>query len=774
MKLAKTFPYMLPVTVSLCLSLIFKVNTTLAQIIPDNTLGTESSQVQSLDSDTQQIDGGAIRGKNLFHSFQEFNINEGKIVNFSNPQGINQIFSRVTGNNPSNILGTLSVTGNADLFFLNPNGIIFGSNASLNINGSFLATSASSIYFADGNQFTTTNVADKPLLTISRPIGLAFEKPPGTIVNRSSTLNPQGFIEGLTINPDNTLALIGGDILFEAGNISGFGGKIQLASAAVDDFIGLSQINEQWILNYEGLKQGKTIRLTNGLNSNFNSTTQSFIFAFSQNGDIGDIKISGKDIILDDIQIIIFASDDTSTGNLVIDALDTIELRNERFNQNEPFPFKSVLTIVASNEIDNKGEVIINTKKLTIDQGGLLDVTANISQNPETGKILGFLQGGNIKINASELVEVKNGGEIKTTSTTFNDAGNTNITSPKIIVRNEGKITAEAESIIISPTEEIITGTGDGGTVTLVSDAIEVIDGGIISSSTVAQGNAGSINITTQDLTLENGGKITVSSEGIGKAGDINIQAQSLFLNNNSSLAAATRESDGGNINLTVQDNITLENQSNISTSVGGEGNGGNISIDTNFLIANPEENSDIIANAELGRGGNISISVLEVIGIELREELTELSDINASSEFGIDGTVDINNTDNRLNQNFGDANFNIVDANKIFENNYCDIARNSKYVVTGRGGIPLAPGREILPEYTWEDWRIVNQNKLEQDRVSANNNLSIPSSTNKTDQPKLKSIQGWMVNEKGQIVLSADPIMVTPHFTTTKNPGCS
>lgn len=179
-------------------------SSSMAQVVPDKTLGNESSQVNSSDPDTQQIDGGAIRGENLFHSFQEFNVKEGQTVNFSNPDGIAHIFSRITGNNISEILGTLGVLGSADLFLLNPNGIIFGRNSSLNVTGSFLATSASSIHFADGNKFTTTNVPDKPLLTISTPIGLGFEQPPGAIVNRSNTNG-----DGLTIGGGETLALVG-------------------------------------------------------------------------------------------------------------------------------------------------------------------------------------------------------------------------------------------------------------------------------------------------------------------------------------------------------------------------------------------------------------------------------------------------------------------------------------------------------------------------------------------------------------------------------------
>ncbi|ERT09841.1 filamentous hemagglutinin family N-terminal domain protein [Lyngbya aestuarii BL J] len=91
-----------------------------AQILPDNTLGTENSTVvpnQTIRGiRSERIDGGAVRGNNLFHSFQEFNIDEGRGAYFSNPEGIQNILSRVTGENPSNILGVLGVLGNANLF----------------------------------------------------------------------------------------------------------------------------------------------------------------------------------------------------------------------------------------------------------------------------------------------------------------------------------------------------------------------------------------------------------------------------------------------------------------------------------------------------------------------------------------------------------------------------------------------------------------------------------------------------------------------------------
>lgn len=120
----------------------------LAQIVPDNTLGAEGSVVtpdviKGIQGD--RIDGGASRDANLFHSFSDFNVGEGRGAYFGNPTGIENILTRVTGGNPSNILGRLGVLGEANLFLINPNGIVFGPSASLDVQGSFVATTANAI-----------------------------------------------------------------------------------------------------------------------------------------------------------------------------------------------------------------------------------------------------------------------------------------------------------------------------------------------------------------------------------------------------------------------------------------------------------------------------------------------------------------------------------------------------------------------------------------------------------------------------------------------------
>jgi filamentous hemagglutinin family protein len=161
-------------------------------------LGNESSVV-NVSPDNPLLDlitGGAQRGQNLFHSFEQFNVTEGRGAYFTSPSAdIVNILSRITGNNISEIFGTLGTNGASqpNLFLINPNGIVFGENASLNVGGSFYASTVSSIVFENG-EFSATNVDDPPLLTINMPIGLNFGNNPGDIINLS-VANGVGLVE---------------------------------------------------------------------------------------------------------------------------------------------------------------------------------------------------------------------------------------------------------------------------------------------------------------------------------------------------------------------------------------------------------------------------------------------------------------------------------------------------------------------------------------------------------------------------------------------------
>ena len=179
----------------------------IAQIIPDSSLGPESSvvtpdaTVQGAPADL--IEGGAVRGENLFHSFEDFNVNAGQRVYFANPLDIENILSRVTGSNLSNIEGLLGVDGGANLFLLNPNGVIFGPNAQLDISGSFMTSTVNGLAFTDGSEFSAVPTGNE-LLSVSVPLGVQFND------------SPQGDIENsgnLAVGAGETLTLFGDSVL---------------------------------------------------------------------------------------------------------------------------------------------------------------------------------------------------------------------------------------------------------------------------------------------------------------------------------------------------------------------------------------------------------------------------------------------------------------------------------------------------------------------------------------------------------------------------------
>jgi filamentous hemagglutinin family protein len=226
-----------------CWVSIFSGNAAFAQITPDETLGTEGSVVNPGTIDGLPVDlieGGASRGANLFHSFEEFNVRDGQRVYFANPAAIDNILSRITGTVPSHILGTLGVNGAANLFLLNPNGIIFGSNARLDIKGSFVAATANSILFENGIEYSATNSEAPPLLTVTVPIGLQYGTAQpgaivnagelqvgqnlavlaGTVANKGQLITPQGDITVAAIPGQTNVELSSGGELASLASIS--------------------------------------------------------------------------------------------------------------------------------------------------------------------------------------------------------------------------------------------------------------------------------------------------------------------------------------------------------------------------------------------------------------------------------------------------------------------------------------------------------------------------------------------------------------------------
>jgi filamentous hemagglutinin family protein len=181
---------------------------------------------------TLNITGGMLSGdgRNLFHSFQEFGLSAQQIANFiANPQ-IQNILGRVTGGNPSIINGLIQVSGGQpNLFLMNPSGIVFGPNASLNVPASFVATTATGIGFA-GGQFNAYGANNYTALT-GNPNTFLFQGfEPGTIINTGD----------LAVNSGQGISLVAGTVI-NTGSITAPGGEITLSAVPGSSLVRISQ-----------------------------------------------------------------------------------------------------------------------------------------------------------------------------------------------------------------------------------------------------------------------------------------------------------------------------------------------------------------------------------------------------------------------------------------------------------------------------------------------------------------------------------------------------
>src|SRR5262249_37878530 len=137
-------------------------------------------------------------------SFDRLSVGTGDTASFTGPTGIANILSRVTGGQRADINGTLrSEIPGAHFFLLNPSGVLFGSNARLDISGSFHVSTADFLRFADGATFSV-HVGEKSTLTMAAPAAFGFLGPtPAPVTMQGSALQvPAG----------QTISVVGGDI----------------------------------------------------------------------------------------------------------------------------------------------------------------------------------------------------------------------------------------------------------------------------------------------------------------------------------------------------------------------------------------------------------------------------------------------------------------------------------------------------------------------------------------------------------------------------------
>ncbi len=580
-------------TCTLTLCLLAPIKSVDAQIIPDNTLGAESSRVtpnitiNSIPSD--QIDGGAIRGANLFHSFFDFNIAPGRGAYFSNPAGIANIFSRITGINPSTIQGTLGVLGNANLFLINPNGIIFGQNARLNVNGSFVASTASAVTLSDGTFFSATQPQITPLLTINMPIGLQYRGNAGNILVQGSRLQvPNG----------KTLALVGGNLNLEGAALGALGGRVELGGVSGTGTIELSVNGTDVGLSFPDRVVPADVSLTNGAFVTVSASGGGSIAINARN-----LNIAGESELLAGIAPGL-GSSGAIAGDISVQATEAITLSDRSFISN----------IVQSQAVGQGGDISITTKSLL--------VTNNSQLNAGT---LGQGNAGNVTINAPNTVsfDKASGAANLVVDGAVGNGGNLNITTGSLFVSNGSFLNAftfgrgAAGSINILARDAVAFGGEDSnGAISRASSTV----------GTTGVGNSGSVNITTRLLSLTNGAQLTASTRGQGDAGNLNIVAHDRisfdgvsrrgFSSGALSQVLEGATGNGGSVNITTG-SLSVTNGARLGANTGGRGNAGNVTIDARDTVLFDGVGSNgissdagsVVSTTAVGDGGNINIT---------------------------------------------------------------------------------------------------------------------------------------------------------------------
>jgi filamentous hemagglutinin family protein len=565
---------------------------TAAQIVPDTTLPNNS--IVPPNCANCEITGGTTVGNNLFHSFEQFSIPTGGTAYFNNVLTVENIISRVTGGSISNIDGLIRANDRANLFLLNPNGIIFGPNASLNIGGSFLATTADRIDFADGTQFRADGTQSSPLLTVSLPIGLQFGQAPGIISNQSvapvvdSTGNPVlddsgDQILGLRVLPGRTLAVVGGLIEIPGGFLTAESGRIELGSVAGSGSVSLTPTNQGWVLGYDSIQNFQDISLSLG----------AFVNTSGDRG--GDIQIQGRRVSLTEgSQVFSISYTEGQAGDLRVSASEQVELEGTSADGEVLTGLKNDVEGEATGE---GGTLTIETRRLIVRDG------AQVSTDT-----FGTGRGVNLAVKASNSVELQG------------NSTDGQFPSGLFARVNEGA-------------------TGNGGTLTIETERLIVQDGAQVSTDTFGAGRAGDLavraleSVEVKGRTSDDQGSGLFAQVGKGATGDggnLTIDTRQLVALGGAQISTTARiGGQGGTLTINAFDSILLSgtapsadpiSSSGVSSSgvfvsaePGARNNGGELNITTGVLTV--EKGAKISADTfSSAQAGNANLNVRQLI----------------------------------------------------------------------------------------------------------------------------------------------------------------
>jgi filamentous hemagglutinin family protein len=516
---------------------------------------------------------GTQRGGNLFHSFSQFNLLNGETADFTatgSTGAINNIIARVTGGNASSIDGTIesSIAG-ANLFLLNPSGVMFGPNAKVNVTGAFSVGSPDYVKFADGTGKFNTSLGGNDVLTSANVSAFGF---------LSTAPRPVQFSHSnLSFAAGSNVSVISGDITLDRASLLAPDGKVSFFSARSSGELPFDPSNPSASFGTSTVGSFGNVTFQNGSKVAIDS---------AQGG--GQVMIRGGAIVFQNTsQITSINSGSAVGGSIEVDAQSLSFFDNS-----------NVLTSAASGGA--AGNIDVTAQNLTIDgsaspSGNLVDKAGLASDcNPNAGG-----NAGNITATVAGNLSIKGGGEIATETFSTGAAGNIKVQTLSLSIDGSGA-QRTFTGITSSSQQTIGSGMGgDGGLVSIeASGGVSIIAGGAITADTFSKGQAGDVDLRALSLAIDGSSEPTFFT-GISSASDRGANG------------------NGGAVDLTITDSVSIKGSGAVSTATAGAGDAGditlqaaNLTIDSGSVVGGLTGIASQAEQGSTGKGGNINLNI--------------------------------------------------------------------------------------------------------------------------------------------------------------------
>jgi len=658
-------------------------------------------------------------GGNLFHSFGKFGLSTAESATFTGPNTVNNIIGRVTGGTPSSIDGRInSGIAGANLYLINPAGIVFGPNATVNLSGSLHVSTADYLKFSDGARFQATN-PDGSTLTSAPPAAFGFIGPqPAAITLNGTSLGP---VPG-------TLGLVGGPITASGAQLSAPGGNIRIAAVAVGEVPVEPQSGTALAtasFSPAVIQGGSKLSVSNGANGN-SGTVQIRASSLAVRGSEIDADTFGSAAIAGQLLI-------KTDGAAVLDSSNLHALTQGRSPSAGINITSGSLNLDTGSVIDASsvgagvaGPVAITTGDLTLARGSRIAAGANFSGAGNTVTVAA----GNVSISSDSSAAPSS---INADSNGNASAGSVNLVAGSLAISglasrisanagnrgNAGSVTVNLSGgLLLSSFGRINAdgsqagGTGAPGSVAITASTLGVFSGAAISAAVqpggTGSGAAGGVTINAGDVTIDGSGApnlftgittATVGSRPGADAGNITVNAQNLSVLNYGEIAAGTfGPGNGGTMTVNVEKALVIDGRNapmSALTGLGAEadftalGRGGTILVNAGSLAlyGNGEIAGGSLFN---GNGGRVSVSIADLLSID-GANATHLAGIAAQGENGTGNAGSLQVRAGRLT----------IDNNGTISVNTTGSGAGGDVVVSVAGPAALTSGGAITSETT-------------------------------------------------------------------------